>query len=358
LNRSDTLAAGIFHTAPASDFDTDADRDTPLRARAYSIARASHVHRTAPAHGDGVSAGSVKSAYCPFDIHFSGRRSTLQTERPIQMTTQTPAAGATSPILLWGPRESGKSTFLGCLLLRPDSTGDASDDASRWRVAPADTRASDYAADLIAQIQTGNPVQPTQVTEDPFWFKLQCPRGRGLLRRSPREWDLVLMDPSGEVFRPGVRTDTARRVLSLAGNARGLVLLIDAMHRHASTRYWEMFADNIGEMVRSLSEQEGGSRVLNRERRLTIPTAVCLTKMDLQTGSFAQPAELLRERLGSAYGLIQRSFTNYKIFSCSAFGNAAREQNADGTLRLVPRPWGLLEPFQWIIEPRSVGLVR
>jgi hypothetical protein len=80
--------------------------------------------------------------------------------------------------------------------------------------------------------------------------------------------------------------------------------------------------------------------------------------MDLATAGRDDPAAFLRERLGSAYGLIQRSFTNYKIFSCSAFGNAQSESNVDGTLRLVPRPWGLLEPFQWIIEPRSVGLVR
>jgi hypothetical protein len=263
-------------------------------------------------------------------------------------------APTASPILLWGPRESGKSTFLGCLLLKPDNA----DEAQRWRVAPADTRASDYAADLIAQIQTGNPLQPTQVTEDPFWFKLQCPSSGGFLRRAPREFDLVLMDPSGEVFRPGVRSETSKRVLSLAANARGLVLLVDAMHKDASTRYWDMFADNIGEMVRSLREQEHGAKVLDHINRLTIPTAVCLTKMDLESSAREQPAQLLRDRLGSAYGLIQRSFTNYKVFSCSAFGNALSEQNDDGTLRLVPRPWGLLEPFQWIVEPRSVGLVR
>ena len=266
----------------------------------------------------------------------------------------TSARTDSNPILLWGPRESGKSTFLGCLLLRPDNA----DQGPRWRVAPADTRASDYAADLIAQIQTGNPLQPTQVTEDPFWFKLQCPPSGGFLRRAPREWDLVLMDPSGEVFRPGVRTETGKRVLSLAANARGLVLLVDAMHKDASARYWDMFADNIGEMVRSLREQEHGSKILDHANRLTIPTAVCLTKMDLDVAGREQPRDFLRDRLGSAYGLIQRSFTNYKIFSCSAFGNAQREQNSDGTLRLVPRPWGLLEPFQWIVEPRSVGLVR
>jgi hypothetical protein len=268
------------------------------------------------------------------------------------MTNQAAPAG--KPILLWGPRESGKSTFLGCLLLRPEGA----DDAPRWRVAPADTRASDYAANLIAQIQTGNPLQPTQVTEDPYWFKLQCPSSTGFLRRMPKEWDLALMDPSGEAFRPGVRTEVGARVLRLAANARGLVLLVDAMHPAASTRYWDMFADNIGEMVRSLRDDPQGSRILDRHNRLTVPTAVCLTKMDLATTGRDDPTAFLRERLGSAYGLIQRSFTNYKIFSCSAFGNAQSESNVDGTLRLVPRPWGLLEPFQWIIEPRSVGLVR
>jgi hypothetical protein len=278
-----------------------------------------------------------------------GNFMTDQTTAPAARTTK-----AASPILLWGPRESGKSTFLGCLLLKPENP----ENAPRWRVAPADTRASDYAADLIAQIQTGNPLQPTQVTEDPFRFKLQCPRGRMLLRRAPREWDLVLMDPSGEVFRPGARSEVARQVLDLAAHARGLVLLVDAMHQGASARYWEMFADNIGAMVRSLRESPQRSDVLDRHNRLRIPTAVCLTKMDLAGNAGDDPTAVLRDRLGNAYGLIQRSFTNYKIFSCSALGNAQREQNADGTLRLVPQPWGLLEPFQWIIEPRSVGLVR
>src|SRR5690606_37152244 len=113
---------------------------------------------------------------------------------------------------------------------------------------------------------------------------------------------LALMDPSGEAFRAGVRSEAGARVLSLAANARGLVLLVDVTHPAVSARYWDMFADNIGEMVRSLRERPDASNVLDRHNRLTVPTAVCLTKMDLAADGADDPPRLLRERLGSAYG--------------------------------------------------------
>lgn len=259
------------------------------------------------------------------------------------------------PVLFWGPREAGKSTFLGCMLLRPPDV-----EGEQWRVVPADDRSSDYAADILNDIQAGRPPKPTMVTtvmDEPFWFKLQLHRKRRWLR-APEEWDLVLLDPSGELFEDNrLQTEAGRKLLELVPNASGLVLLIDAWREDAARRYWRMFADTIHEMALQLKETNAGR--LDTAGRLLIPTAICLTKMDQHAHPEAvEPEEFLRERIGHAYGMLRRSVKTTRVFCCSAYGTADACATVQGPPKVLPRPWGLLEPLQWIVRENGGGLFR
>jgi hypothetical protein len=55
-----------------------------------------------------------------------------------------------------------------------------------------------------------------------------------------------------------------------------------------------------------------------------------------------EPLAFLRTRLTAAHDLISRSFTNYRVFACSALGT-------DG----AGRPWGLMPPLQWLTQQRT-----
>jgi hypothetical protein len=239
------------------------------------------------------------------------------------------------PIVFWGPRNSGKTTFLGRMLMRPAEF----DDAGEWHVAPADERSGDYAADVLETLRREGAVRPTLVTERPFHFKLQRRRRRLVLPRHS-EWDLVVLDPKGELFqRNRLREAEDGSMLQLVAQAGGLLLLIDPAG-DAANSYWEMFADNIHEFVMAMKEGAHAGRTLDGANRIRIPTAVCLTKMDLFPESDDALA-FLQQRLGAAFDLVQRSFTNYRVFACSALSSP---------------PWGLLPPLQWLTADTRIRL--
>jgi hypothetical protein len=241
---------------------------------------------------------------------------------------------ARRPIVFWGPKNSGKTTYLGRMLLRAGEFDEAAD----WHVTPADERSADYAADILEMLRREGAVRPTLVTEQPFWFKLQHRRRLlGMARTS--EWDLMVLDPKGELFlRNRLRETEDQLVLRLVARAHGLVLLVDPTGENAAHTYWEMFADNIHEFVMAMKESAERKRTLDGDNRICVPTAVCLTKMDRYPEA-GEPLAFLRMRLGAAHDLIHRSFTNYQVFACSALGS-------DG----VSRPWGLLPPLKWLTE--------
>jgi hypothetical protein len=251
--------------------------------------------------------------------------------------TSSDPVSALHPIVFWGPRNSGKTTYLGQMLRRPDEL----DEAAGWNVTPADERSADYAANVLDMLRLEGAVRPTLVTEKPFWFKLQ--ERRRFLRDA--EWDLLVLDPRGEMFmRNRLRESEDRAVLDLVSRARGLLLLVDPTGADAANAYWEMFADNIHTFVQAMRSAPDARERLDEYNRIRVPTAVCLTKMDCYPDD-AEPMSFLRTRLGPAHDLIQRSFTNYRVFASSALG-------AGGT----GRPWGLLPPLRWLTRQQRTRL--
>jgi hypothetical protein len=255
--------------------------------------------------------------------------------------TESADAGAVRrPIVFWGPKNSGKTTYVGRMLLRAGEF----DEAANWHVTPADERSADYAADVLEMLRREGAVRPTLVTERPFWFKLQH-RRRLLGRAQTAEWDLVVLDPKGELFlRNRLRETEDHTVLQLVARSHGLMLLVDPTGENAAHTYWEMFADNIHEFVVAMREGPESRRTLDTMNRIRVPTAVCLTKMDCFPEA-GEPLAFLQTRLGAAYDLIHRSFTNYQVFACSALGS-------DG----ASRPWGLLPPLKWLTEQQRKRL--
>ncbi|CAN5709364.1 hypothetical protein BH23GEM9_BH23GEM9_17510 [soil metagenome] len=240
------------------------------------------------------------------------------------MTAPVPADRPTTeeivarrPIVFWGPKNSGKTTYLARMLLRPDEL----DEAAEWQVTPADERTADYTADILETLRSHGSVKPTLVTERPFWFKLQR-RRRVLVLQHTSEWDLVVLDPKGEVFlRNRLRDSDDQMVLRLVARAHGIMLLVDPTAPNAASSYWEMFADNIHEFVSAMKSSDERARTLDGMNRILVPTAICLTKMD-NYPDHNDALAFLRTRLGAAYDLIHRSFVTYRVFSCSALGAA------------------------------------
>jgi len=239
------------------------------------------------------------------------------------------------PIVFWGPKNSGKTTFLGRMLMRPAEFADAGE----WHIAPADERSGDYAADVLETLRREGAVRPTLVTERPFRFRLQR-RRRWLLGQHHSEWDLVVLDPKGELFlRNRLRESDDGTMLQLIAQAHGLLLLVDPVGEVANS-YWEMFADNIHEFVMAMKEGGQRGRCLDGANRIRVRTAVCLTKMDLFP-ECDDALAFLQQRLGAAFDLVQRSFTNYRVFASSA---------------LATPPWGLLPPLQWLTAETRIRL--
>jgi hypothetical protein len=183
--------------------------------------------------------------------------------------------------------------------------------------------------------------------------------------------DLFLLDPMGELFTRGdlMTSRAGARFLSLLARAGGVLLLIDptslATAADAALQerverdklYWTMLVSNLSAMIEWLKQQPAGVRnaCLDEENRLTIPVAVCLTKMDRHPEQMNRAREFLREQLGAVHGIIERSFRDYRVYACSAYGSAVRHDPEQGEIfegRF--RPWQVLEPVKWLIEC-SVG---
>ena len=251
-----------------------------------------------------------------------------------------------NPILLWGPPGSGKSTFLAAMMFR--QVDEDAVDGFDWRIMSVGARAGDYVRSVLQAYKAGGQPHATVVTDAPFRFKIRKYRKErrvlGVLRKEQirLEADLVLVDPPGELFTVSkMRGRAGQRLLELMEHAGGLLLLIDPTYED-QRRYWTMLVENLSEIIDHLRNKN--TRVLDDEQRLRIPTAICITKMDQHQADAHRPAEFLREQIGeAAFSVIENSFSNYTVYSCSALGNDFKPENN-------PRPWGIVDPIRWILE--------
>jgi hypothetical protein len=150
---------------------------------------------------------------------------------------------------------------------------------------------------------------------------------------------LFVLDPMGELFTRGdlVRSRAGARFLALLEKAGGILLLIDPTsstnghdtgvqdRMERDRMYWTMLVSNLSAMIEWLKQQppEVRKACLDEENRLTIPVAVCLTKMDRHPEQLNRPKDFLREQLGAVHGIIERSFRDYRVYACSAYGSGA-----------------------------------
>jgi hypothetical protein len=284
-------------------------------------------------------------------------------------------AGARRPILLWGPPASGKTNFLASLLAKQV---DDPVDPYEWRIMTIGWRTGDYLAEILASSKEGRKPRPTMQTAAPYRFEISKVRKErkllGLMAQDESVKlvaDLFVLDPMGELFTRGdlVTSRAGARFLALLQKAGGILLLIDPTHsgngNGASLQdridrdkvYWTMLVSNLSAMIETLKRQplEVRSACLDDENRLTIPVAVCLTKMDRHPDQLNRAKEFLREQMGAVHGIIERSFRDYRVYACSAYGSGAQHnpdgEHFDGRFR----PWQVLEPVKWIIEKNAAS---
>jgi hypothetical protein len=120
-----------------------------------------------------------------------------------------------------------------------------------------------------------------------------------------------------------------------------------------------LFADNIHTLVPAMRGGGDGERRLAGHNRIRFPTAFCRTMMDCYPGAY-EPMTFLRPHLGAAHDLIQRSFTNYRVFASSALGGGAPDGPGSGTGGNGSgsgRPWGLIPPLRWLTRQQRSRLL-
>ena len=331
------------------------------------------------APGDAAAADSTVALQPVEELLPQGNQAPLPVVRSVEPdeTEWTEAiAGARRPILLWGPPASGKTNFLASLLAKQV---DDPVDPYEWRIMTIGWRTGDYLAEILASSKEGRKPRPTMQTAAPYRFEISKVRKeRKLLGVMPQDEsvkliaDLFVLDPMGELFTRGdlVASRAGARFLALLEKAGGILLLIDPTHSGngdgASLQdridrdkvYWTMLVSNLSAMIESLKRQplEVRRACLDEENRLTIPVAVCLTKMDRHPEQLNRPKEFLREQLGAVHGVIERSFRDYRVYACSAYGSAVQHdpekgEQFDGRFR----PWQVLEPVKWIIEKNATA---
>jgi hypothetical protein len=93
-----------------------------------------------------------------------------------------------------------------------------------------------------------------------------------------------------------------------------------------------MLVSNLSAMIEWLkaAASEVREATLDEENRLTIPVAVCLTKMDRHPEQLNRAREFLKEQLGSVYAIIERAFRDFRVYACSAYGSAAASRSGAG----------------------------
>ena len=301
---------------------------------------------------------------------------TVRSADPDEQEWSEAIAGARRPILLWGPPSSGKTNFLASLLAKQV---DDPVDPYEWRIMTIGWRTGDYLAEILTSSKEGRKPRATMQTAAPYRFEISKVRKeRKLLGVVPQEEsvklvsDLFVLDPMGELFTRGdlVTSRAGARFLALLEKAGGILLLIDpttsANGHEAAVQeridrdkvYWTMLVSNLSAMIEWLKQQPPAVRraSIDEENRLTIPVAVCLTKMDRHPDQLNRPKEFLREQLGAVHGIIERSFRDYRVYACSAYGSAVRHdpeqgEQFDGRFR----PWQVMEPVKWIIERNAAA---
>jgi hypothetical protein len=268
--------------------------------------------------------------------------------------------GARLPITVWGPKQCGKTVFIGMLY---DDLVD-----KKWIMDPTDTEAHNYIINIRGTLTGGQWPQNTmpllhgdQVAES-FVFHFSR-RWSWYPYLGLRYFSIRMPDPSGEIFRKVENVKTGElpafrhTFFESMGQSAGSLFIISIQSSEDTAALRKELEANLTHMQLIRFPHQPG-------RKLPFPVAIAISQVDRVYDQYIQnrkqPEEWFERRFGSdLLQLFRGRVREFKIFYFSAIG----VKEVDG--RMVPRthlengeevpdpelrPFGLFEPVKWLLK--------
>lgn len=267
--------------------------------------------------------------------------------------------GAQLPITVWGPRQCGKTVYIGMLF----------DDLvnKKWLMDPTEADAYRYIENIRSTLtnnqwpQNTEPLYDGNQVAESFTFHFSR-RWNWYPYFGLRYFSIRIPDPSGELFREveGVNTDELpafkQTYFQNMGQSAGALFIIDIQSSQDPDSLRSQLEANLTHLQFIYYPGRPG-------RKLNFPVAISISQVDRVYDEYIQnkkqPDEWFRRRFGPAlYQLLRERIREFKIFYFSAIG----VKEVDG--RMVPRthlvdgaevpdtelqPFGLFEPIKWLL---------
>jgi hypothetical protein len=267
--------------------------------------------------------------------------------------------GKQLPITVWGPKQSGKTVYIGMLF----------DDLvnKKWLMDPTEADAHRYIDNIRGTLTNNRWPQNTE----PFLSGSQA--AESFTFHFSRKWNwypyfglryfsIRIPDPSGELFREveGVKTDELpafkQSYFQSMGQSAGALFIISIQATKDPENLRKQLAASLTHLQYIQFPGQPG-------RKLEFPVAIAVSQVDRDYDEYMQnrkhPDQWFRRRFGpELYRLLQERIRKFRIFYFSAIG----VKEVDG--RMVPRthrenggevpdkelqPFGLFEPIKWLL---------
>jgi hypothetical protein len=160
-------------------------------------------------------------------------------------------------------------------------------------------------------------------------------------------YDLVMPDMAGEAIAAEVANPkTFQVVRSLLEKSAGAILLVDGALAAAGSPQPDFFA-------LKLMSYLDGVMAARKQKKLTTPVAVVLSKGDYCPEVFDDPRAFAQSNLNRLWNICESRFANYEFFATSvvgalAYGSDEFDNVISYPLHIAPR--GVLEPFEWVLN--------
>jgi GTPase SAR1 family protein len=213
-------------------------------------------------------------------------------------------------IAIWGTPQSGKTTFLGMLYYSINET----DVGEGWSIFPVGEEAERFIMAVKREIRLNNSF-PIATTEESKNYQLSFKREKG--RNRGKEYGVDFLDAPGQSYE-----DLNDEVLSFVTNSKGVLCLFDPTNDE-KTKFELTLEENLMR-IRSLLHKQ--------HRKIDIPIAICLTKVDqfcndevdketFDQNILQEPEKFIRKQFGDeSLNLVHRYCERYRCFAVSAVG--------------------------------------
>jgi hypothetical protein len=165
--------------------------------------------------------------------------------------------------------------------------------------------------------------------------------------KQDRIYDLVMPDMAGEAIAAEVATPATFTVIqNLLSKTAGAMLLVDAALAGAGSPQPDFFALKLMTYLDGVLAQR-------REKRMSTPVAIVLSKADYCPECFENPRSFARTNLNRLYNICESRFTHFEFFATSVVGGLGYGTEGPDTVVPYPlhvAPRGVLEPFEWVLS--------